>query len=70
MLKPSLNELVESGHNRYSLVIATAKIARDIAERAQHNKVILEEKPVTLSIEQLSQGKFNIIMPKNDNVRY
>ena len=48
MLKPSDIENLKGNHSRYAVVIGVAKRARDIAQNAEDNDIILIEKPVTL----------------------
>lgn len=57
MLKPYMNELLKKIPNRYELVNVTAKRARDIAEECQEQGIELTEKPVTLALEEIDQGK-------------
>lgn len=54
--------------SRYSLVTATAKLARDIAEEADLNKEILTDKPVSLALEKLLDGDYKIVEP--DEIKY
>lgn len=61
MLNPSVNDLVKDGGNAYSLVIASAKRAREIASEAKDNEVILEESPLKLAINDIADGKTKII---------
>ena len=58
MLYPSVGELIEGEKKcRYSLVIAVAKRARDIAHKAEAENEKLEEKPITLAIESFADGE-------------
>jgi len=57
MLYPSINDLIKPGENRYSFVIAVAKRARAIAEKAEANGEILTEKPVKIAINEFYSGK-------------
>ena len=57
MLYPSVNELVKSTGNRYSLVIATAKRARQVADEAESEGRILDDKPVKIAINEIYEGK-------------
>ncbi len=54
--------------SRYSLVIATAKRAREIAEEAEENGEILTEKPVSLALDEIVQGKIKVVEP--EEIRY
>lgn len=57
MLYPSVGELIEGEKKcRYSLVVAVAKRARDIAHQAEADGEKLEEKAITLAIESFASG--------------
>ncbi len=64
---PELVDLLkgEEGENvsRYSLVSATAKLAREIADDADREKEILTEKPVSLALEKLLDKDYKIVEP-------
>lgn len=62
MLKPT--NIDKSEINRYALVIAVAKRARQIASEAEQNNVILTEKPVSLSILDFESGAYKINIGK------
>lgn len=57
MLHPSMTDLLEKVDNRYLLVNVAAKRAREIAEVAEMNEVKLNEKPVTLALEDIVSGR-------------
>ncbi len=61
MFNPDLTKVLEKYDSRYSLVAATAKRAREIAADAEKNGVILEEKPVSLALDEIIAGEVNII---------
>ncbi|MBE6883119.1 MAG: DNA-directed RNA polymerase subunit omega [Ruminococcaceae bacterium] len=61
MLKPSMSQILKEGESYYSLVVAVAKRAREIAEEAENNNVILIEKPVQLAVEDFANGKCKLI---------
>ena len=64
MLNADLNKVLKGKTSRYSLVIATAKRARKIAEEAEENNEIIVEKPVTLALDEFLEGKYEIIEPE------
>lgn len=64
MFNPDLRGVLTNHLSRYSLVIATAKRAREIAETAEENKEIITEKPVSLALEEILNGDFEIIEPE------
>lgn len=61
MFNPDLTKVLEKYDSRYSLVAATAKRAREIAADAEKDGVILEEKPVSLALDEIIAGEINII---------
>lgn len=64
MLNADLNKVLKGKTSRYSLVIATAKRARKIAEDAENNNDIIVEKPVTLALNEFMEGKYEIVEPE------
>ncbi|MBQ7653950.1 MAG: DNA-directed RNA polymerase subunit omega [Clostridia bacterium] len=64
MLNADLNKVLKGKTSRYSLVIATAKRARRIAEEAEENNEIIVEKPVTLALNEFMEGKYEIVEPE------
>ena len=56
MLNPNLDSILE-GKARYSLVIATAKRAREISDEALEKGEIITEKPVTLALDEFIKGE-------------
>ena len=57
MLYPSINDLEKVTNSRYSLVILTAKRARQLLEQAENNHVQLKDKSVKLAIGDIASGK-------------
>lgn len=53
MIYPSITNLIEKTNSRYSLVIATAKRAREISE----DETIKTEKPVIEAIREINDGE-------------
>lgn len=65
MLYPSVYTLVKGERKcRYSLVLAVAKKAREIAEDAERDGIALSERPVSLAVEMLENGEVDFIEPK------
>lgn len=60
MVKPSVSELLTKANNRYELVIATARRARQIAAGAEPKTDVKEESPVTLAANEIAEGKVRI----------
>ena len=58
IVKPTVSELLnEVGDNRYSLVIMTAKRARQIANGSPAKTKIKERSVVTLAANEIAEGK-------------
>lgn len=64
MLNPDLRTVLTDHLSRYSLVIATAKLARRIVEDAEENEEILEEKPVTIALNKILDREYEIVEPE------
>ena len=61
MVKPTTLELVEKiGDNKFRLVIATAKRAREIANGSKVLTDVKEEAPVTLAANEIVEGKVKV----------
>ena len=63
MVKPTVQELLTKAKNRYELVIATSKRARQIASGAEVKTKVKEESPVTLAANEIAEGEVEIIEP-------
>lgn len=57
MLYPAMSKLNSYIPNRYMLVNVVARRARQIAEEAEVSGLHLDEKPVTLAIHEVADGK-------------
>ena len=64
MFNPDLKGVLKDHLSRYSLVTATAKRARQITEEAEENEESLTEKPVSLALDEILDGKFEIVEPE------
>ncbi len=60
IVKPTVGELLTKAQNRYELVIATAKRARQIASGDNVKTTAKEESPVTLAANEIAEGKVTI----------
>lgn len=56
MLYPAMNKLASYVPNRYMLVNVVARRARQIASEAELQNEPLEEKPVTIAINEVAAG--------------
>ena len=68
MLNPDLRNVLQNHTSRYSLVIATAKRAREISEQAEQDHEIMTEKPVSLALDEILKGEYVIEEP--EEIRY
>ncbi len=57
MLYPAMSKLNSHVPNRYMLVNVVARRARQIADDADEAGIQLDEKPVTLAIHEVADGK-------------
>lgn len=69
MLKLSVEDIVKNNENCYSFVIAIAKRARQISEKANDEGLILDEKPVQISVKEFVEGKFRIAQNSGEDVQ-
>ncbi len=62
MLYPSIMKLMEKAGNRYSLVIAASKRARDILEGAKdEEKSIDGARSITKAVEEIADGEILVV---------
>ena len=61
MVKPTVQELLTKAKNRYELVIATSKRARQISLGDKPLTKVKEESPVTLAANEIAEGKVEIL---------
>lgn len=57
MLYPPMSELLKHVDSRYLLVNVVARRARQMSIEAEQENYKLEEKPVTLAIREVADGK-------------
>lgn len=67
MVKPAVTDLLKKVDNRYSLVIMTAKRARQIAEGETPMTSADEKSPVTLAVNEINEDKVYRIDEETDN---
>ena len=61
IVKPTVTDLLKKSENRYELVIATSKRARQIAMGDEVLTKIKEKSPVTLAANEIAEGKVTIV---------
>ncbi len=59
MLYPAMKKLTEYVPNRYMMVNVVARRARQIAAEAEMKGEKLPDKPVTMAIHEVAEGKFD-----------
>ena len=59
MLYPPVADLLKDVKSRYLLVNVVAQRARQIAEDAEAMQEELEDKPVTMAIQEVADGKIS-----------
>lgn len=64
MYRPSVDDMLRNKRSRYSLVIAIAKRAREIAAEIEESGEISDDKPVLLAIKDFEEHKYNILEPE------
>ena len=60
IVKPTVNELLEHAENRFALVIATSRRARQISNGDKTLTNADEESSVTLAANEINEGKVTI----------
>lgn len=60
MLRPSMYQIIGKHDSYYEFVVSVAQRARDIADAAENDHVILTEKPVKLAVEEFASGKVKV----------
>jgi len=61
MIKREIGQLLEECESVYSLVIAVAKRSRDISNSALDKKILLDDKPVNIAIDEFGQHKLRVV---------
>ena len=58
MISPSVVDLLDKIHDRYSLVMLTSKRARQLIEGSQPKILVDSKKPLTIAINELDEDAF------------
>ncbi len=61
MLYPPMSELLKYIDSRYLLVNVVARRARQISIEAEQEGYALDDKPVTLAIREVAEGKLSAV---------
>ena len=59
MLEPPMKKLLEQVPSRYMLVNVVAQRARQVASEAEDAGIPLDDKPVTIAIREVAEGKLD-----------
>ena len=60
MLEPPMNKLLKQVPSRYMLVNVVAQRARQVASEAEDAGLSLDDKPVTIAIREVADGKLDL----------
>ena len=60
MLRPSMYQIIDKHDSYYEFVVAVAQRARDIADSAESEGMMLTEKPVKLAVEEFANGRTRV----------
>lgn len=60
MLYPPMGDLVDKTGSRYQLVNLVARRARNISANAQETGDVLNDKPVSIAIDEVYEGELSI----------
>lgn len=64
MIEPSVVDLLEKIHDRYSLVMLTSKRARQIIEGSEPKISVDSNKPLTIAINEIDEDAFEFEIVK------
>ena len=64
MLYPAMRDLLNKVPSRYKLVNVVAHRARQIAADAEEQAYPLNDKPVSIAIREIAEGKVDLSVPE------
>ncbi|RCX17987.1 DNA-directed RNA polymerase subunit omega [Anaerobacterium chartisolvens] len=65
MIEPPINSLMTKVDSRYTLVVAAAKRARQLADGAHKLTKCNSDKPVTIAINEINEDKITYVRTKS-----
>ena len=68
MFNPDLKKMLGNVNSRYSLVVGTAKRAREITQTFEEEQIVTEDKPVLIAIKEIEGHEINILEPDEDEL--
>lgn len=69
MLNPSFDHVLKKGDSRYTLVMLTAKRARQIVDGSEPLVETESLKPVTIAIEEIVSERVRYENPSEDSIK-
>lgn len=66
MIDPSILDLLEKVDNRYALVVVASKRARQLVAGEKKLIDIDSNKPVTIAINEINEGKVSYVKDESD----
>ena len=70
MIYPSIGDLMKKVDSRYSLVVATAKRAREIVNGSEALIECESKKPVTIAVNEIFEGKIEFENSSDKKLSY
>ena len=64
MLYPAMRDLLAQVPSRYQLVNVVAHRARQVSADSEEQGYSLNEKPVSIAIREIAEGKVDLTLPK------
>ena len=64
MFNPDLKKMLKNVNSRYSLVVGTAKRAREIRDEAIAREEHIDVKTVSMAIDEILDGKYVVEEPE------
>lgn len=68
MHRVNVDELFNGMQSKYALVVGVSKRAREITQYFEDEKIVTEDKPVLLAIEEIKDYKLNLLEPDDDEL--
>ena len=65
MHRVDVDELFEGKQSKYALVVGVAKRARQITKQFEDEKIVTEDKPVLLAIDEIEKQSQELIKNKH-----
>jgi len=65
VIYPSIGSLMNKVDSRYTLVVATAKRARQLVDGSHKLTRVNSDKPVTVAINEISENKITYVRTKS-----